>query len=69
MDYTRKDLLEAQRQIVSTVHKLREVVKTLEAKPGPIRYKSQITLARRRVDAFTLALALIDRELAAFPDA
>jgi len=63
MDYTREDLQEARRQIASTVHKLQEVVKTLEAKPDPTRYKSQITLARRRVDAFTLALTLIDREL------
>jgi len=63
MDYTREDLQEARRQIASTVHKLQEVVKTLEAKPDPTRYKSQITLARHRVDAFTLANHLIDREL------
>ncbi len=63
MDYTREDLQEARRQIASTVHKLREVVKTLEAKPDPARYKSQLTLARRRVEAFTLANHLIDREL------
>ncbi len=69
MDYTREDLLEAHRQIGSTVHKLLEVVKTLEAKPDPTHYKAQITLARRRVDAFTLAMALIDRELTAFSDA
>ena len=32
MDYTREELLEAKKQIVSTVHKLKEVVKTFEAK-------------------------------------
>jgi len=63
MDYTKEDLLEAKRQIGSTVHKLQEVVKTLEGKPDPERYKSQITLARRRVAAFELANALIEREL------
>lgn len=63
MDYTREDLLEAKRQIDSTVHKLKEVVKTLEAKEDPERYKSQITLARRRVAAFTLASELIEKEL------
>jgi len=63
MDYTREDLQEAHRQIASTVHKLREVVKTLEAKPDPTRYKAQITLARRRVAAFELANTLIEREL------
>lgn len=63
MEYTRDDLLEAKRQIDSTVHKLKEVVKTFEAKPDPTRYKSQITLAKRRVAAFTLAEELIEREL------
>ena len=48
MDYKREDLTEAKRQIDSTLHKLRETVKTLEAKEKPDRYKSQITLAKRR---------------------
>ena len=30
MPYTREELTEARRQIASTLHKLREVVKTLE---------------------------------------
>lgn len=47
----------------STLHKLREVVKTLEAKEDPDRYKSQITLARRRIQAFTIAGDLIRQEL------
>lgn len=63
MEYTRDDLLEAKRQIDSTVYKLKEVVKTLEAKENVERYKSQITLAKRRVAAFTLAGELIEREM------
>lgn len=58
-----KELLEAKRQIDSTLHKLREVVKTLEGKNESVRYKSQITLAKRRIRAFELANGLIEREL------
>ena len=36
---------------------------TLEAKGDPARYKSQLTLARRRIEAFCLAGELIGREL------
>lgn len=63
MQYTREDLAEAKRQIDSTLHKLREVVKTLEAREEPVRYKSQITLAKRRIQAFSIACDLIEREL------
>lgn len=63
MDYTKEELTEASRQIKSTLHKLRETLKTLEAKENPTRYKSQITLAKRRIEAFTIADALILREL------
>lgn len=63
MPYSRTELTEAQRQIDSTLHKLREVVKTLEAKENPTRYKSQLTLAKRRIEAFSLAADLIRREL------
>ncbi len=63
MEYTKTDLLEARRQIDSTLHKLEETIKTLEAKEQPQRYKSQITLAKNRVKAFTLANHLIEREL------
>lgn len=63
MDHTKEDLLEAKRQIDSTIHKLKEVIKTLEAKEDAGRYKSQITLAKRRVAAFTLAEELVEREL------
>ena len=63
MEYSQDDLTEAGRQIGSTLHKLRETVKTFEAKEYTLRYKSQITLAKRRVEAFTIANELIDREL------
>lgn len=63
MTYTPRQLAEAKRQIDSTLHKLGEVVKTLEDKPEPARYKSQIALAKRRIEAFTIANALIEREL------
>ena len=64
MEYTREQLVEARRQIGSTLPKLRETIRTFEAKEEPQRYKSQITLARRRVEAFTIANELIGRELA-----
>ena len=63
MDYTKEELLEARRQIGSTLHKLKETIITLEAKEYPQRYKSQITLAKNRVKAFTIASHLIEREL------
>ena len=62
MNYSKEDLLEAKRQIDSTLHKLQETVKTLEGK-DPVRCKSQITLAKRRIQAFTIARSLIEREL------
>lgn len=63
MEYTREELLEAKRQIDSTLHKLREAIQTLEGKENPQRYKSQITLAKRRVTAFEIANGLIEKEL------
>ena len=68
MPYTREELTEARRQIASTLHKLREVVKTLEEKENPTRYRSQITLAKRRIEDFTIANALIERELNALDE-
>lgn len=68
MPYTREELTEARRQIASTLHKLRETVKTLEEKENPARYRSQITLAKRRIEAFTIANALIERELNALDE-
>lgn len=63
MEHTMEELKEAKRQIDSTLHKLREVIKTFEAKENPTRYKSQITLARRRISAFEIAVELIEREM------
>lgn len=63
MKYTEEELVEAKRQIDSITHKLRETIKTLEAKENPQRYKSQITLAKRRVKAFEIANGLIEDEL------
>lgn len=60
---TREELTEAKRQIASTVSKLEKVAVTLQAKEPAAHYKSQITLAQRRVAAFRLAIELIDREL------
>ena len=63
MTCTKEELQEAKRQIDSTLHKLRETVRTLEGKENPSRCKSQITLANRRIQAFGLAVSLIEREL------
>lgn len=63
INYSETELNEAKRQIASTVHKLKETLKTLEAKEQPQRYRSQITLAKRRIVAFTLALDLIEEKL------
>lgn len=63
MRYTDDQLTEAKRQIDSTLHKLRETLKTLEGKENPSRYKSQITLARRRIKAFGIAVDMIEKEL------
>lgn len=63
MEYSREELAEAKRQIASLLHKLREVIKTLEHKEDPQRYRSQITLAKRRLAAFEIAEALIAAEL------
>ncbi len=65
MTYSEEELREALRQIDSTLHKLEEVVKTLERRQDPARCKSQLTLARRRIRAFTIARELIRRELEA----
>lgn len=63
MDYSKEELKEAKRQIDSTLHKLREVVKTFEQKENPKRYQAQITLAKHRINAFTIANELIEREM------
>lgn len=63
MAYSEGQLTEAKRQIDSTLYKLRETLRTLEGKENPSRYKSQITLARRRIEAFGIAVDLIVKEL------
>lgn len=64
MEFSKEELTEARRQIESTLHKLRETVRTLRGKERPERYRSQITLAERRIQAFEIANRLIERELA-----
>lgn len=63
MEFSKDELVEAKRQLDSTLHKLRETIKTLEAKENPQRYKSQITLAKRRVKAFEIANCFIENEI------
>ncbi|MGM9913210.1 hypothetical protein [Floccifex sp.] len=63
MEYTLEELVEAKRQIDSTLHKLEETLKTLESKENPSRCKSQITLAKRRIKAFELANHFIVKEI------
>ena len=63
MEFQKDDLVEAKRQIDSTLHKLRETINTFESKENVERYKSQITLAKRRVKAFEIANYLIENEM------
>ncbi len=63
MNYSKDDLVEAKRQIDSTLHKLKETIKTFESKENPEKYKSQITLANRRIKAFEIANWFIESEL------
>lgn len=60
---TNEEFVEAKRQIDSLLYKLKETVKTLEGKENPSRYKSQITLAKRRVEALMIANELIEKEI------
>lgn len=62
-DISMEQLAEARRQIDSILHKLRETVKTLEAKEQPDRYRSQLTLARRRIEALEIANLLIENQM------
>lgn len=63
MYFSQHDLTEAKRQIDSTLHKLRETVKTFESKENKDRYKSQITLAKNRIKAFEIANCFIEKEI------
>lgn len=62
MERSNEELLEAKRQIESLLHKLNKTIVTLEAKDNQ-KLKSQITLAKRRVNALEISLELIDVEL------
>ena len=63
MPYSKQELLEARRQISSTLHKLEETVRTLEGKENPARCKPQITLAKRPIGPTTFEMDLMGREL------
>lgn len=63
MEYSKDNLIEAKRQIDSTLHKLKETVKTLESKENVSRLKSQITLAKRRIKAFEIANYFLENEI------
>ena len=62
MERSNEELLEAKRQIESLLHKLRKTIVTLEAKDNQ-KLRSQITLAKRRVNALEIGLELINIEL------
>lgn len=61
-DYTIEELMEAKKQLDSALYKTKEVLKTFLAKENADRYKSQITLAKRRIKAFEIALTLVEAE-------
>jgi len=63
MKYKSAELIEAKRQIDSTLHKLRATIKTFKSKENPDRFKSQITLAKRRIKAFNIAVILLKKEI------
>ena len=63
MEYSKGDLIEAKRQIDSTLHKLKETVKTLESKENVSRLKSQIILAKRRIEAFEITNYFLENEI------
>lgn len=55
--YSEQELLEAKRSIASTLSKCEKAI--LKLTPG----KSQHTLTKRRIEAFRIALDLIDQAL------
>lgn len=63
LPFSEEELNESKNQLESLLHKLRETVKTLQQKENPQRYKSQITLAERRIRAFEISFELIEREI------
>lgn len=68
MNHSKEELLEAKRQTESTLHQ----AAGNDQDPGGKRscpLQTQITLAKRRIQAFTIALSLIERELEQSPEA
>ena len=63
MEFSEAELTEALRQLDSLLRKLREAIRTPEGRERPERYRSQLTLARRRVRALEISAHLIRREL------
>lgn len=62
-EYTNEELVESKKQIDSALHKTKEVLKNFIEKENPDRYKSQITLAKRRIVAFEISSQLIEKEI------
>ena len=63
MEWSQSELTEALRQLDSLLRKLRGTVQTLEGREASERYRSQLTLARRRIRALEIAVQLIRQEL------
>lgn len=63
MNHSLEELIESKKQIVSLLHKLRETILSLQSKPNQSRYKSQLTLAQRRIRAMEVSLELIEEKI------
>ena len=63
MGFTRQELMEAERQIDSTLRKLQKVFETLRTKEEPGRYQSQDHSDRAADSGISIARDLIRREL------
>ena len=60
-DYSRDELVAARKALLSSFRKIDKVRKTLLEKQNPP--KSQLTLAKRNLEALQVALSLIEEEL------
>lgn len=63
MDYAVAELEDARRQIASVLHKLQASLDSMQNRADAGKLKSQITLAQRRIKAFKLANALIEKAM------
>ena len=63
MKYTIDELTAAKRQIDSTLHKLRETVKTVKIPSCGNATICKTTLAKRRIKAFEIANYFIENEI------